>query len=179
MQEETFKQKLDIYYLATIGYWVTLVAYVAISGTMTGDRFELIWKDPVVYLLGAFAVIALLALAFVALADRTVVIRGRELLFRTRFKERVLTPETVEWIGFRRETHVRGRSFPVARIKVVSRRRPLWLRTGGFERSMVLARTLVEWSRANGVEHRVGRRPRSGARRRGPERDADRRAQRG
>jgi hypothetical protein len=166
MQEETYKQKLDIYYLATIGYWVTLVAYVTVSGTLIGDRFELVWKDPVVYLLAFFAVISLLALAFVVIADRTVIVRERELVFRTRFKERIFTPESIEWIGFRRETQVRGQAFPAARIKVRSRRRPLWLRTGAFEQSLHLARTLREWARTTGVEYRVGRRGRRGPGRR-------------
>lgn len=168
MQEETFKQKLDIYYLATIGYWVTLVAYVAVRGTMTGDTFELVWKDPVVYLLAFFAVISLITLAVTALADKRIIVRDRELVFHTRFKDRVFTPENVEWIGFRREARVRGRAFPAARIKVRARKRPLWLRTGGFERSLQLARTLREWTRGNGVEYRVGRREpgTSGGRRR-------------
>src|SRR5688572_16815780 len=53
MQEEIYKHKLDLYYLAAIGYVVTFIAYVAIRGSMVGDTFEVVWRDPVVSLLAS------------------------------------------------------------------------------------------------------------------------------
>ncbi|MBC8146253.1 MAG: hypothetical protein H7X80_11765, partial [bacterium] len=49
MREERFRHRLDVFYLATIGYGVTLITYVAIRGLWVDDRFELVWKDPIVY----------------------------------------------------------------------------------------------------------------------------------
>ena len=156
MQEETFKSRLDIYYIATIAYCVTLIAYIVVTGTLIGGKLEVVWRDPIVYLLGACAVLSLLALALAAVANRAVIVSERELRFRTRFKERVFRPEDIEWIAFRRERRLReGRVYPTARIRLRSRRRALRLRPGSFERSGMLALAIRDFARHNGIDLRV------------------------
>jgi hypothetical protein len=162
--EETFKHRLDTYYLATIGYGVTLVLYALVAGNVIEDRFDLhlsLWKDPIVYLLAACALLALISLIITAVLNRTVIVRDRELVFRTRFRQRVFTPEEIEWIGFRRESRIRTRgerSYPSARIKLRNRRRLLRLRPSSFEKGGAMARAIRGWAQRNGVEFRVGRR---------------------
>lgn len=159
MQEETFRHRLDIYYLATIGYVVTLVVYTIVRGTLIGDTFSVVWQDPIVYLLAICSVVSLVALIVVAVSDRRIIVSNHELRFRTRFRERVLTPDEIAWIGFRRERPVRGgQPYPAARIKLRSRRRLLRLRPVSFERSSQLARAIRDFARNNGIELRVGRR---------------------
>jgi hypothetical protein len=159
--EQTFKHKLDIYYLATIGYGVTLVVYVAVTGTLIDDRFELVWADPIVYVLALCSVVSLIALVIAAVLDRTVVVHENELLFRTRFKERRFGPDDLEWIGFRSDSRVKvrgGRAYPAVRMKVRNRRRLLRLGIANFERRGELARALRDWGKRNGVALRFGRR---------------------
>jgi hypothetical protein len=166
--EETYEHRLDTYYLSTIGYGATLIIYGAIAGTMSGDTFSLnvsLWEDPIFYLLAACALIALIALVVTAILNRTVIVREHELIFRSRFRERVLTAEDIEWIGFRRETRykTRGvRAYPSARIKLRNRRRPFRLRPTNFEHSSALAKSIRAWAERNGVEFRVGRAKREG-----------------
>jgi hypothetical protein len=163
MQEETFKSRLDVYYLATIVYGVTLALYMVVRGTLIGDTFSVVWQDPIVYLLAICSVLSLATLIVAAVSKRTVIVSARELRFRTRSKERVFAPSDIEWIGFRRERSLRGeRVYPSARIKLRNRRRSLRLRPGSFERSGLLARAIRDFARANNVELRVGRR-RAGA----------------
>ncbi len=159
MQEETFRNRLDIYYVAAIAYVVTLVVYVVVRGTLIGDRFEVVWQDPIVYLLAICSGSALIALIIAAISNRTVVVSEDRLLFRSRFKERVFTPEDIEWIAFRRERRLRGegRVYPTARIRLRTRRRPLWLRPGNFERSGNLARAIRDFARHNNIELKLRR----------------------
>ncbi len=160
--ELTFKHKLDTYYLTTIVYGVTFVIYVAVTGTLIDNRFELVWKDPIVYLLGICVVVSFIALCIMAMLSRKVLIRDHELVFRTRFKERVIKAEDIEWIGLRRDGRVKlrtGNPYPAAKIKLRKRRRLLWLRPSSFERSKGLTKKLIEWMEMNGVELRRGRRP--------------------
>jgi len=158
MQDETFKYKLDTYYLATIGYFVTLIVYAVVQGTLTGEQFEVDWRDPILYLLAGCAITGLVALTVAAVSNRTVIVTGSALRFRTRFRERVLTPEEIEWIGFRRERQYRGElSYPAIKIKLRNRRRHLRLRLASFERSGFLARAIRDWARLNNLELRVGR----------------------
>ena len=157
MQEETYKHKLDLYYLATIGYVVTFILYVVIRGSMVGDTFEVVWRDPIVYLLALCSVLGLIGVIISAVLARRVVIGASELKFRTRFKERVFVPADIEWIAFHRENAslTRGaRAYPTARIKLKNRRRRLRLRPGSFERSAELTAALRDWAERNGVHVR-------------------------
>lgn len=163
MREERFRHRLDVFYLATIGYGVTLIAYVAIRGLWVDDRFELVWKDPIVYLLAGSTVISLLVLAVSAVLNRKLIIRDSEIIIKTRFAERILRAEDVEWIAFRSEPRAAarvGRAWPVARLKVKDERRVRRLRPGSFERSDDVVRTLRDWGRANGVELLIRRKVR-------------------
>lgn len=163
MQEETFRHKLDIYYLAAIGYFVTLIAYAVVKGTLSAESFEIDWRDPILYLLAGCSIAGLAALIVAAVSNRTVIVAEHALRFRTRFRERVLAPEQIEWIGFRRERQYRGElSYPAAKIKLRGRRRLLRLRLASFERSGFLARSIRDWARANNVALRVGRSRRGG-----------------
>jgi hypothetical protein len=159
MQDETFKSRLDTYYLATIVYVVTLVVYAVIRGTLIGDTFSVVWQDPIVYLLAACSVLSLITLIIASVSNRTVIVSQHELRYRTRSKERILTPADIEWIGFRRERSFRGEKvYPSARIKLHNRRRSLRLRPASFERSGILARSIRDFARANNIELRSGRR---------------------
>ncbi len=163
MQEETFRHRLDIYYLATIGYGVTLVVYAVVRGTLIGDTFSVVWQDPIVYLLALFAILALVALIVVAVSGRRVIVSRNELQFRTRFRQRILRPEEIEWIGFRRDRPLRQpKASPTARIKLRDRRRLLRLRPNSFERSRDLALAIRDFAQTNGIEIRVGPRRRGG-----------------
>lgn len=165
MKEERFRHRLDIFYLATIGYGVTLLAYVAIKGLWIDGRFEVIWKeDPIVYLLAFCAALSLVALVVSAILHRTLLVRDTELVLRTRFAERVLRADDVEWIAFRSEPRAAaraGRAWPVARLKMKGERRRRRIRPGSFERSDELVRTLRDWARANNVELLIRRRVRA------------------
>lgn len=157
---ESFRHKLDVYYVATIAYVLTLIAYVAVRGTLEGGRFEVILRDPIVYLLGVCSAASLVGLGISVLLGRRVIVRDTTLVFITRFKERVVKPEDIEWIGFRREeAKVRGgRAYPTARFKLRARRRLLRLRVANFERKAELARALKEWATRNNVTLRRGKR---------------------
>jgi hypothetical protein len=155
MNEEKYRQRLDLYYLATIGYGATLIAYVMITGLWIGDQFSLVWKDPIVYLLAACTLVSLLALGIAAVVNRKVVVRDGELVFQSRFSERIIRAADLEWIALRAEPRSAarsGRAYPIVRFKIRQRRRRRRLRPGGFEQSEQLVARLREWARDNGVQ---------------------------
>ncbi len=124
---------------------------------MVGDTFEVVWRDPVVYLLALCSILALIGVILSAVLARRVVIAEGSLIFRSRFKERRFLAENIEWIAFHREnaTMTRGaRAYPTARIKLKNRRRRLRLRPGSFERSAEMTRSLRDWAERNGVHVR-------------------------
>jgi hypothetical protein len=162
MNDESFKHRLDLYYLSTIGYLLAFVAYVGIRGTVASGTFEVVLRDPVVYVLAGCALVSIVALITTAILARTVIIRDDALLFRSRFKTKVLHPQDISWIAFRRERRAstRGlRAYPAIVIQRTTKRRKLRLRPGNFENAIELARTIRDWAQRNGVQVRVRKRP--------------------
>lgn len=161
--EKTYEQKLDLYYVATITYLVVLIAYAVIEGTLIGDRFEMVWQDPIVYVIALCAVLSLGGLLVGLALNKKVIIRPNELVFRTRFKDRVIRPEQIEWIAFRSLRRRRVRedvNERAARIKLAGRRRRLWLRPSGFSKSLDLMNEIMQWVERNGVTVRKAQRRR-------------------
>ena len=161
--KKTYEQKLDLYYVATIAYLVTLIFYAGITGTLIGERFELIWKDPIVYLLAICAVVSLIALLVAGVLNKKVTVGEDELLFATRFKEKTIRADEIEWVRFRRGSRGKlrdGVAQRAARIKLKNYRRRLWLRPSMFEESEALMQDLREWMERNQVpvRSRGGRR---------------------
>ncbi|MCE2503735.1 MAG: hypothetical protein J4G05_06725 [Chlorobi bacterium] len=168
--KKIYAQKLDLYYVATIAYLVTLIAYAGVTGTLIGERLELIWRDPIVYLLALCAVVALIALLAAAVLNKKVTIRESDLVFATRFKEKTIRADEIAWISFRRGSRGKlrdGVAQRAATIKLKSYRRRLWLRPSMFDESEKLMRDLKEWAERN----RIPVRSRRGIRRQNKEND--------
>jgi len=158
--EKTYEQKLDLYYVATITYLVVLIAYAVVEGTLIGDRFEIIWQDPIVYVIALCAAFSFAALLMGLVLNKKVIVREHELVFKTRFKERIIRPEQIEWIAFRRQGRRRFREEVTERaawIKLTERRRRLWLRPSGFDNSQDLMGEIRQWVERNNVPVRKGR----------------------
>ena len=152
--EKTYAQKLDFYYMAAVAYLVTLIAYAVIAGSLIGEHFQLIWKDPIVYLLALCALVSVAALIVAAVLNKTVVIRDRDMLFITRFNSRTLRPEEIESVSFRRGNRGKVRdevAEQAARIRLKSRRRRLWLRPSMFNESEAMMEDLRNWMKRNSV----------------------------
>ena len=152
--EKRYEQKLDLYYISSITYLVTLIVYAVITGTLIGERFEMIWRDPIVYLLAICAVLSIGALVITAVRDRKVVIREKELVFSTRFKERIIRADEIESIAFRRGSRGRLRQGVAERaawIKLKEKRRRLWLRPSGFDEGSRMMKEIRKWAEHNGI----------------------------
>lgn len=163
----TFRHKLDIYYIAAIGYVVTFVVYLFISGTLIGDRFEAVLRDPVLYLLGGCAVISLAVLLVMALMQRSIVVEEHRLTFRTRIKKRSFGPQDIAWIGLRHDARAQrrfGRVYPMLVMRLRRRRRLLRFRPDNFEGRNELVKAIEGWAAANQVELRSRWRRRLGKR---------------
>ncbi|MGE3800314.1 MAG: hypothetical protein AB7H80_04775 [Candidatus Kapaibacterium sp.] len=157
--EKRYGQKLDIYYMAAVAYLVTLIVYAVIAGSLIGEHFQLLWKDPIVYLLALCAVVSVVALIVAAVLNKQVVIKGDEMLFITRSKTRTLHPNEIEWVSFRRGSRGKirgdGTAERAVRIKLKNRRRRLWLRPALFNESEEMVADLRNWMERNSVPIRV------------------------
>ncbi|HAV22997.1 MAG: hypothetical protein A2X67_04105 [Ignavibacteria bacterium GWA2_55_11] len=135
MSSRVFKYKLDFYYQQTLLYLFTFVLYAGIRGSFVEGQFSFAFQDPLVYIITLFFVMALGTLFLNLWRDRKLIVEDSRLVFHTRYREREIRIEDIEWIHIGRDLAVQtaGR-FQQVLIKTRERRRAYRIRVGRYER---------------------------------------------
>ncbi|MBE0643460.1 MAG: hypothetical protein IH600_05230 [Bacteroidetes bacterium] len=147
-QEYSFKRRNDLYYITLLVYVAFAVLYIVVTGTITDDTVEFGLKDPVVYIIAAFVVHALIMLLTSIVRKRRLVITEDALVFASRFHERFVPFADIERITLKRErrrlntSKLGDRKFAVIKLHVSGRRRVLRLRVANYEREKELYQLL-------------------------------------
>lgn len=133
--DKTFKYKLDFYYQSALIYLITLVLYGGIKGSFVEREFILVMNDPIIYVIIFFVLMSFGALILNRIRNRRLLIGDDELIFKSRFRERVIKVADIEWMHIGREARVRtsGR-FQVIILKIKGKRRLFRIRVGRYER---------------------------------------------
>jgi hypothetical protein len=87
MEERIYKYKLDFYYKSLIIYLITLLGYIIIKGNFTHATYELVIKDPIIYIIILFIVFFLIILLANTIRAREIIFRERMIIFRNRFEK--------------------------------------------------------------------------------------------
>lgn len=137
--EKIFKYKLDFYYQQAIIYLLTLILYAGVRGSIIEDEFTFVFKDPILYVIVVFVVIAFGILVLNKIRDRKLIITEQKLIFHHRFHEREVSIADIEWMHIGREQGVQtaGR-FQVIVFKLRERHRLFRIRVGRYEREREL-----------------------------------------
>lgn len=80
-----FKRKHDFYYLTLLVYVAFFVLYIFITGTVTDDTVQFGFRDPVVYIIAAFIVYALVMLVISMVRNQRLKSRTRASFFARDF----------------------------------------------------------------------------------------------
>ena len=139
MPPKEFKYKLDFYYQQALIYLVTLILYAGVRGSFIENEFTLVFRDPILYIIGFFVVIAFGTLALNKMRDRKLIIEQGAIIFQHKFTRREIPLSEIEWfhIGRERSVQTSGR-FQVIVFKVLGRRRLYRIRVGRYEREKEL-----------------------------------------
>ena len=165
MQEKSFKYKLDFYYQQALSYLLVFLLYAGIKGSFFEDQFQFVFKDPLVYIMMFFVVIALVTLVLNLFRNRRLVIRDDRLIFQSRHRKRDIKISEIEWMHIGREMLVQTAGhFQLIIFKMKGRKRLFRIRVGRYERDREL---VVEMERIaqhvpKGKRRRFGMRRRKG-----------------
>ncbi len=134
-----FKYKLDFYYQQALIYLLTLIAYASVRGSFIEDRFEFVFRDPIVYVILFFVLGSWFGLALNRIRERRLILAGDRLIFASRSRRRVVSVSDIAWIHIGRERKVRtSGGYLEIRMKLKNRRRVLRIRVGRYERAQDL-----------------------------------------
>ena len=139
MPPKEFKYKLDFYYQQALIYLITLILYAGVKGSFIENEFTLVFRDPILYIIGFFVVVAFVTLFLNKIRDRKLIIEQAAIIFQHKFTRREIPLSEIEWfhIGRERSVQTAGR-FQVIVFKVQGRRRLYRIRVGRYEREKEL-----------------------------------------
>ena len=161
--QKVFKYKLDFYYQQALLYLIVFLLYAGIRGSFFEDQFRFVFKDPIVYIMMFFVVIALVTLILNLFRERRLVITEDRMIFHSHRRERDIKFSEIEWMHIGREMLVQTAGhFQLIIFKMKGRKRLFRIRVGRYERDREL---IAEMERIAQLVPR-GRRRRFGMRRR-------------
>lgn len=143
MKERVYKYKLDFYYKSLIIYLVTLIIYILIKGRFFHASFEVVVKDPIIYIITLFIIFFLTMLLANAIRAREIIIGDDKLIFRNRFGQRDVTISEIQAIRFSREKK-RSRKdrsdVRFVKLRLKGRKRLFKIRLNDYQNEIELAK---------------------------------------
>jgi len=103
MNKRAYKYKLDFYYKSLALYLITLIIYILIKGKFFQARFEVVVKDPIIYIISIFIFFYLILLVLNALRGREIIFETDSIIFKNRFGQKVINLNEIIQIRFSRE----------------------------------------------------------------------------
>ena len=136
MNERVYKYKLDFYYKSLIIYLITLIIYIFIKGRFFQERFEVVVKDPIIYIIIIFIGFFLIVLIANAIRAREIVINSTKIIFKNRFGQREVTINDIMHLRFSREkrrANEERSDVRIVKLKLRNRKRLLRIRLNDFQ----------------------------------------------
>ena len=136
MNERVYKYKLDFYYKSLIIYLITLIIYIFIKGRFFQERFEVVVKDPIIYIIIIFIGFFLIVLIANAIRAREIVINSTKIIFKNRFGQREVAINDIMHLRFSREkrrANEERSDVRIVKLKLRNRKRLLRIRLNNFQ----------------------------------------------
>lgn len=139
MEERVYHRRNNFYYVTLLAYVVFAVIYILVTGTITSETVEFGFRDPVVYIIGLFILHAVVMLIVNLVRNARLVLLQDRIVFRTRFRERVVLHSQIASIVLKRERRrFNDGTFAVVKISIRHRQRPLRIRVANYEQEQDL-----------------------------------------
>lgn len=136
MSKRVFKYNLDFYYKSLALYLITLIIYILIKGKFFQERFEIVVKNPIIYIISIFIIFYLILLIINALRGREIIFEETKLIFKNRFGQREIQNSEILQVRFSREKKRMKEEKSESRIvklKLAGRRRFLRIKLSDFK----------------------------------------------
>lgn len=136
MEERVYKYKLDYYYKSLIIYLITLIAYILIKGNFLNATFEVVVKDPIIYIILIFIGFFLIVLILNAIRARQIIFSDSEIIFKNRFGQRKIMFKEILHVRFSRPKRLSKEErseVRMVKMKLLNRKRFLRIRLNDFQ----------------------------------------------
>lgn len=145
MEDKVYKYRMDFYYQLLVIYFVFFVLYAVIKGQFFEEKFQLVFNDPIIYILILFIVISLLIVVINIIRNRQIILKSDRIVLKNRFGSReIFFNEILNIrIGKRRKRYEEA-PYRIIKIKLTQRRKWLRIRANEYERGPELIREFLK-----------------------------------
>jgi hypothetical protein len=136
MNERVYKTKLEFYYKSLVIYLLTLVVYILIKGKFFQERFEVVFKDPIIYVISIFIIYFVIVLITNSVTSRKLIFDDKDITIRNRFGERKVSIREIAGVRFsrpKRQSKDDRSKVRIVKLKLLNRKRQLRIRMNDFE----------------------------------------------
>ncbi|HEY5124312.1 MAG TPA: hypothetical protein VIK14_11305 [Ignavibacteria bacterium] len=141
-EERKYKSRLDFYYNSLIIYLLFFVLYVLIRGEFSNEKFSILFKDPIIYIIMMFIFFFLIILISNAVKARTLIFKEDKIILKNRFGQRELNKSEILFVRFSGERKRRSEEksqIRIVKLKLLNRKRLLRIRLSEYnnERELI------------------------------------------
>ncbi len=144
MEDRVYKYRMDFYYQQLVIYLVFFVLYAVIRGQFFEEKFQLVFNDPIIYILILFIALFFVIVLVNIIRNRQIILKSDRVVLKNRFGSReILFNEILNIkIGKRRK---RNEEVPyrIIKLKLLKRRKWLRIRANEYERGSELIREFL------------------------------------
>jgi hypothetical protein len=111
------------------------VAYVLIRGEFSNEKFVILFKDPIIYIILMFIFFFLIVLISNAVKSKTLIFNVDKIVLKNRFGQRELNKSEILFVKFSRERKRRSEEksqIRLVKLKLKNRKRQLRIRLSEF-----------------------------------------------
>ena len=102
-QVKIFKARLDYYYKLLVIYFVFLIAYAMLRGTIIAKEFTIVLHDPILYITAFFVVYTFLAYLISVIKSKELHFYDNRFEIKNRFGRREIFFKDIVYLKFSRE----------------------------------------------------------------------------
>ncbi len=145
MEDKVYKYRMDFYYQLLVIYFVFFVLYAAIKGQFFEEKFQLVFNDPIIYILILFIAISLLIVVANIIRNRQIIMKSDRIILKNRFGSREIFFNEILNIKIgKRRKRFEEAPYRIIKLKLTRRRKWLRIRANEYERGPELIREFLK-----------------------------------
>jgi hypothetical protein len=145
MEDKIYKYRMDFYYQSLVIYFVFFVLYAVIKGNFFEEKFQLVFNDPIIYILMLFIALFLVIAIVNIIRARQIILKSDRVILKNRFGSReILHSEILNVKVGRRRKRNTDNPIRIIKLKLKNRKKWLRIRANEFERGGELIREFLK-----------------------------------
>jgi hypothetical protein len=145
MEDKVYKYRMDFYYQTLVLYLVFFFLYALIKGKFFEEKFELVFNDPIIYILIMFIPFIFLIALLNFIRGRQIIMKNDRIVLKNRFGSReILFNEILNIKIGRVRKNREDMPYRIIKLKLRNRRKRLRIRANDFERGPELIKEFLK-----------------------------------